>query len=85
MDSEAIRAFANRAWDNVRLADDEHWSRETREHGPDAAVRACSALWVHMRRVSPGWPDERQRAEDLAHHVRMSELLRRTAHAITAR
>ena len=85
MDRDALRAFLERGWGEVAALDRQHWVELYRREGSAATVAASEALWAHMRSVRPDWPDERERADDLAHHVRLSKLLERAAGGFPAR
>ena len=63
----------------------EHWAREFREHGGLATLRAGHALYEYARRVRPDLPTERDRTEDLAHHVALKRLLDRASRALAFR
>ncbi len=85
MDPADLRAFARRDRSTVEQEKREHWAREFREHGGLATLRAGHALYEYARRVRPDLPTERDRAEDLAHHVALKRLLDRASHAIPFR
>lgn len=77
MDRQDLLAFSRRNWAQLAELKAEHW-RERRERlGPAEGVRMAELLRQHVRRTRPDWPDARQRAEDLAHHIRLGEMLRR--------
>lgn len=56
-----------------------------RDGGADATLRAASALWMHMRSVRPDWPSERERADDLSHHVELKRQIDLASHGFTRR
>lgn len=85
MDRDALRAYVQRRWSDAAALDREHWAERYRREGPAATVAASQAVWVHMRSVRPDWPDERDRATDLAHHIRLKSLLERSAVAFPRR
>lgn len=85
MDSKALQAFAARDWDEMEAGKREHWAAVLRDDGAEALLRASQLLREHARRISPNWPTERDRADDLDHHVRMRQLLDRAAHACSGR
>lgn len=76
----ALRAFRDRDWVSVRRAKEQFWADDHATRGPLAGLRAGAALWEHARAVDPSWPDEAQRAEDLAHHLELAAKLDRLAH-----
>jgi hypothetical protein len=61
------------------------WARAFREHGFRVTLDAGHALFEHARRLRPDFPTERDRAEDLAHHVALKRLLDRARRAFTVR
>jgi hypothetical protein len=85
MDAEAIRAFAHRGWSAVAALKETYWVHRFRTHGGKETFRIGQILADHARRVRPDWPTERDRAEDLAHHIELKQRLARTADAVTRR
>ncbi len=83
MDPAHIRAFVGRNHSLVEEAKHEHWAKVFREQGGLATMRAGHALYEHARRVRPDLPTERDRAEDLAHHIALKSLLDRASRALT--
>jgi hypothetical protein len=75
LDPEHLRAYANRAWPRAAALKGQHWAREMAERGPLAAFAASQLLMAHMRRVRPDWPSERERDEDLAHHIALKRAI----------
>ena len=81
----SIRAFAARDWslpERVRL---EQAAEEFRVEGPRRALERADGLRVHAWRVLPGSPTADARAADLAHHLRLRELLDRAARGLARR
>lgn len=85
MDPVDLRAFARRDRSAVEQRKREHWARQFREHGGTATLRAGHALYEYARRVRPDIPTERDRAEDLAHHIALKRLLDRASRAFAVR
>jgi hypothetical protein len=79
-DPAALRAFRDRDWASVRRAKEQFWADDHATRGPLAGLRAGAALREHARAVDPSWPNEAQRAEDLAHHLELAAKLDRLAH-----
>jgi hypothetical protein len=77
VDPADIRAFARRDRVAVARLKLEHWSRRCRESDGQATLEAGHALYEHARQVRPDFPTEQERAEDLAHHVALKQLLDR--------
>ena len=84
-DPAALRAFRDRDWERVREAKEQFWADEHRRQGPLAGLALCSMLWDHIRAIHPSWPNDEQRAEDLAHHLELAEKLRRIGHVFDHR
>jgi hypothetical protein len=40
---------------------------------------------MHMRSVRPDWPSERERADDLSHHVELKRQIDLASHGFTRR
>jgi hypothetical protein len=81
LDPAALRAYANRAWRRASALKGEHWARELAERGPLATFAVSQLLMAHMRRVRPDWPSERERDEDLAHHIALKRAIDLAARA----
>jgi hypothetical protein len=84
MDPEHLRAYAGRAWHLAAALKQEHWARELVGRGPLATFEASEALRQHMCQMRPGWPSERERQEDLAHHIALKRAIDRAASAFLA-
>lgn len=82
---EDLRAYRDRNWKAAREAKEQFWAEDHRRRGPQAGLASSSAMWEHARALDPSWPDERQRADDLAHHMELAERIRRVAHVFTRR
>lgn len=73
LDPDELRAYAARDWSAPeRLA-----RRERSQRPVNEKVALAIELYEAARATRPGWPDEATRRADLAHHLRMCELLRR--------
>jgi hypothetical protein len=68
--------FVRRDWAAIADAKAQHWARRKRLHGPAGALLAGEALRRQVVALRPGWPTEKDRSEDLANHVRVTECLR---------
>ncbi len=77
MKASDIRSYLDRDWGLVRASKDRYWAERKQTLTPEEAVRIAEGLRLQVRSLRPGWPDAKQRAADLASHVRVSELLRR--------
>ena len=77
MDRRDIQAFVNRDWRAVEKRKSDYWVARKREMTPLEALAVADDLWRYVRSIRPDWPSERDRAEDLANHARVSELLSR--------
>ncbi len=85
MDPVAVRSFMRRAYDVVAESKQGYWAQRFRERGGEVTWRAGQALREHAQHVRPDWPSEHDRAEDLEHHIRLTRLLDRAAHAFPRR
>ncbi len=81
---EDLRAYAGRAWHLVAALKREHWAREVARRGALATFEASEALRAHMCRLRPDWPSERERREDLEHHIALKRAIDRAAGAFSA-
>jgi len=75
MRREDILTFANRDWKALADAKADYWARRKEAMSAAEALAVGERLRRHARALKPGWPDEAERADDLAHHVRISEAL----------
>jgi hypothetical protein len=64
------RAFVRRERTGVQRAKLAHWGRVARTT-PGRGVALSHALYEHANAVSPGFPSQRSRDEDFAHHIRL--------------
>ena len=81
MDPAHAQAFLRRPWASLAAMEREHWAREFARRGPAATLEVSRLLWEHMRRVRPDWPSDRERLDDLAHHVSLKRAIDRVAGA----
>jgi hypothetical protein len=77
LDPEDVEAFVHRDWDSAARDKDRYWRDYKRQHGPAAGIRIADALRRQVLAARPDWPSEQERAEDLATHLRVIEVLRR--------
>ena len=85
MDPAAIRAFVQRARSEVEHEKRAYWARQHSERTYRRTLEASHALYEHLRRIRPDFPTERDRAEDLAHHVALKRLLDQASHGLPVR
>ncbi len=76
MKAEDIRAFARRDWAAVTDAKARFWADRKRTMTPSEALATAEMLRRHARAIRPDWPNSRERGEDWAVHVHVSEALR---------
>lgn len=76
-----IRAFVRRDRTRVGQAKRAHWARTA----PDVGVALSHALYAHARAVSPGFPSQQSREDDLAHHLHLKGLIDRAARSFSVR
>ena len=77
MDLRGIQEYVSRDWDAVRLAKDRYWADRIHRLGAAEGLRVGDELRRQVLVLHPGWPSRADREADLAHHVRLAELLRR--------
>ena len=80
-----ICAFVARDRERVAALKREHHAKQYRASHGTAGLEAGGVLREHARRVRPDWPTERDRREDLAHHLALKRRIDRAAHAFSAR
>jgi hypothetical protein len=76
-DPAALRAFASRDWAAAARAKDRYWRDWKRARGPGAGILLGDELRRQVAAVRPDGPSARERAEDLATHLRVLEALGR--------
>ena len=73
-----MQAFLGRPWKELAELKDRHW-REALAADPLATFRASEGLWEFLR-AAGHTENETERDADLKAHLRLRELLDRTAH-----
>ena len=76
-DLESIRAFVERDWTSAATDKELYWRDYKRAHGAAGGVRVADELRRHVLASRPDWPSERERADDLATHLRVLDVLQR--------
>jgi len=79
VDREQLLAFAHRDWSQVAEAKTAFWREAKRDQSVADLLAVGDLLRRHAQAVRPDWPSARDRAEDLAVHLRVSEALRAVA------
>ena len=77
MRAEDLVAFVRRDWGGLDALDSAWWAERRRALGPGEAFRIADELRRFVRATRPEWPDDADRASDLASHVALGEALRR--------
>jgi hypothetical protein len=85
MDRDAVRAFVARDHDRIAALKRAHHAKRYRASRGKSGLEAGRVLWTYARRVRPDWPTQRDRDEDLAHHVELKRRIDRAVHAFAAR
>jgi hypothetical protein len=85
VDPASIRAFALRARAEVEHEKRAYWAKQHGERTYRATLDVSHALYEHVRRVRPDFPTDRDRAEDLAHHVALKSLLDQASRGLAVR
>jgi hypothetical protein len=74
---EDVIAFARRDWNAVAELKRRWWSEQKSRMTPAEALEVGDELRHHVSALRSDWPTEEDRRNDLASHVRISEMLRR--------
>lgn len=85
MNAKDLREFATRDRASVQRAKAAYWAERFREKGWKANWFTAQELAAYVRRVRPDFPTAREREEDFASHVRLTDLLDRAAHGLSGR
>jgi hypothetical protein len=85
MDPANIRTFALRARVEVEREKRAYWAKQHGDRTFHATLDVSYALYEHVRRIRPDFPTDRDRAEDLAHHVTLKHLLDQASRAFAVR
>lgn len=85
MDAKSVKSFVERDRARVQNHKREHWARLARESNGQETLAAGWRLFAHARAVDPEFPRPESRADDLAHHVRLNELIGRASRRFTNR
>jgi hypothetical protein len=85
MKARDIREFVRRDWKSVEASRQAHWAAVFQRDGWRVVWDAAQALMIHARSVQPGFPDDRSRSADLAHHQALRATLDRAAYAFSRR
>jgi hypothetical protein len=72
-DPRSLREFARRDRELVIASRDAHRRRAV----PGSATRIGDLLRQHAQAMRPDWPSVEDRLDDLRHHVRLADALRR--------
>ncbi|MBK8256762.1 MAG: hypothetical protein IPK82_29335 [Polyangiaceae bacterium] len=85
VDAAAVRAFVERSRRPVEHQKQVYWAAQHREQSYQRTLAVSHALYEHVRRIRPDFPTERDRADDLAHHIAFKQLLDRISNALAVR
>ena len=77
MRKEDVIAFARRDWRPIAMLKQRRWAQQKSQMKPAEALRLGDELREHVRAIHEEWPTEVDRRNDLASHVRVSEMLSR--------
>ena len=77
MRKEDLIAFARRDWQAIAESKRRRWAEQSAHMSPADALQVGDELRHHMTTLHPDWPTEEDRQNDLAMHLRVSEMLRR--------
>ncbi len=85
VDPNDLRAFANRDWAAAERAKQQYWAQRYRHEGAAPARQAATLLLEHARRLGAAGLTDRDRRDDLAHHLQLRDRLDRAARAFAGR
>lgn len=81
MEREDLLHFARRDRRAVEQSRAAHWRKVALEGGTATLLAIADGLRLDLESRLPGWPEETERAADLACHVRVAEALSRVRSA----
>jgi len=74
---EDLIAFAGRDWCAIAIHKQQRWAEQKGDMTVADALRIGDELRHHLQTIRDDWPSEADRRDDLACHLRVSEMLRR--------
>ncbi|HEX3111321.1 MAG TPA: hypothetical protein VHU41_19620 [Thermoanaerobaculia bacterium] len=77
LEREDVLAYANRDWNAIAEHKRRAWSEIKPEMTATDALDVAGMLSEVVSAIQPSWPTDQQRLDDLATHIRVSEMLRR--------
>lgn len=80
-----MREYVGRDWTAREAGKRAHWATVYRRSGWTAVWNAAQSLLTHVRAIRPGFPDDRSRVDDMAHHLALKDRIDRAADALTRR
>jgi hypothetical protein len=85
MSPDDVRAFVRRDWDAIAAVKSAYWTGRFQQEGWLPAWTAADELWADLRRARPDYPNDDERAQDLAAHRLLCRRLDRAADAFPSR
>jgi len=79
MRREDVIAFAGRDWKAIAAFKRRRWAEQKARITPAEALQVGDELRHHVSSLLASWPTEKDRQDDLAVHIRVSESLRSVA------
>jgi hypothetical protein len=73
----AVLQITRAEWKAAARAKERYWREYKRAHGPAAGILIADELRRQVLAMRPDWPSEEERAEDLAMHLRLIDVIRR--------
>jgi hypothetical protein len=73
---EDLIAYARRDWQAIAASKRQRWAEQKSQMTAAEALSVGDELRYHAYALRPGWPTEEDRRNDLASHIRVSEMLR---------
>ena len=77
MRKEDVIAFVQRDWNAIAALKRRRWAEQKSRMTPADALAVGDELRHHVSALRSDWPTDEDRRQDLASHIRISEMLRR--------
>lgn len=77
MKREDAEGFLNKGWKELAEFKADYWATVADREGSESLLWAAEQLRIQMKSRWPNWPTDQERAEDFAHHVRLTASLAR--------
>lgn len=79
MDAADLRGFARRDWELIAQSKEDFWLEQKAAMTPSESIAMAAELNLYVRSIKPDWPNDEERAADLAAHLRLAEIFLQAA------